>query len=90
MGKRDAGAGMTVMEAFRRAMKYSGDDLRRGALWGVLPAAFYWFIQGPGYGIAVGVTITAMVYIVRVGKNASALRSVERSRARREALNVPD
>jgi hypothetical protein len=81
---------MTVMEAFRRAMKHSGDDLRRGALWGILPAALYWFIQGPGYGIAVGVTITLIVYIVRVGKNANADRSVARSRARREALDVPD
>jgi uncharacterized membrane protein len=81
---------MTVIEAFRRAMKYSGDDLRRGALWGILPAAFYWFAQGPGYGIAVGATITAMVYIVRVGKNANADRSVARSRARREDLRVPD
>lgn len=81
---------MTVMEAFKKASKYSGDDLRRGALWGILPAALFWFTQGPGYGLAVGVVITAMVYVVRVGKSASAYRSVARSHARRESLRIPD
>lgn len=89
MGQRTS-TGMTVAEAFRRAMDRSGDDLRRGALWAILPAAFFWFVQGPGHGLAVGVAITLIVYVVRIGKTASAYRNVSRSRARRAMDSLPD
>ena len=81
---------MTLMEAFKAASKHSGEDLFRGALWGILPGALFLFTQGLGYGLATFATITAVVYVVRIGKNASALRSVARSRARREANHVSD
>jgi hypothetical protein len=81
---------MTVMEAFRAAARYSGGDLRRGVLWAILPTALFWFVQGPGYGLAVGVVITLSVYMIRVGKNASAHRHVAQRRAYYESIGFYD